>query len=110
VSRCFGSDWLVIFWDVQAINSKIASLNYDEFRAEIKSVDAQESLSGGVNVLVTGYLTGKDNVLRKFTQAFFLAPRDKGYFVLNDMFRYMEDANHNEGNNAASVEDSEQGN
>ncbi|KAK9050314.1 hypothetical protein SSX86_030716 [Deinandra increscens subsp. villosa] len=85
---------------MDAINSKILSLNYDEFRAEIKSVDAQESLSGGVNVLVTGYLTGKDNVLRKFTQTFFLAPQDKGYFVLNDMFRYMEDANQSEVNNA----------
>ncbi|XP_076934095.1 nuclear transport factor 2-like [Bidens hawaiensis] len=91
---------------MDAINSKIVSLNYDEFRAEIKSVDAQESLNGGVNVLVTGYLTGKDNVVRKFTQSFFLAPQDKGYFVLNDMFRYMEDANHNEGNNAP-VEDVE---
>ncbi|KAL8260342.1 hypothetical protein R6Q59_028295 [Mikania micrantha] len=92
---------------MDAINSKILSLNYDEFRAEIKSVDAQESLSGGVNVLVTGYLTGKDNVLRKFTQAFFLATQDKGYFVLNDMFRYMEDANYAEGVNApvADVED-----
>ncbi|KAI3742423.1 hypothetical protein L1987_60105 [Smallanthus sonchifolius] len=92
---------------MNAINSKILSLKYDEFKAEIKSVDAQESLSGGVNVLVTGYLTGKDNVLRKFTQAFFLAPQDKGYFVLNDMFRYMEDANHNEGNTAPAedVED-----
>ncbi|KVI03796.1 hypothetical protein Ccrd_017902, partial [Cynara cardunculus var. scolymus] len=83
-----------------AINSKILSLNYDELRAEIKSVDAQESLNGGVNVLVTGYLTGKDNVLRNFTQSFFLAPQDKGFYVLNDMFRYMENANHNEANSA----------
>ncbi|KAJ9543454.1 hypothetical protein OSB04_023161 [Centaurea solstitialis] len=91
---------------MDAINSKILSLNYDEFRAEIKSVDAQESLNGGVNVLVTGYLTGKDNVLRNFTQSFFLAPQDKGFYVLNDMFRYMENANHNEGN-TAPVEDVE---
>ncbi|KAD3338423.1 hypothetical protein E3N88_33944 [Mikania micrantha] len=83
---------------MDAINSKILSLNYDEFRAEIKSVDAQESLSEGVNVLVTGFLTGKDNVLKKFTQSFFLAPQDNGYFVLNDMFRYMDDANHNDEN------------
>ncbi|XP_076945564.1 nuclear transport factor 2-like [Bidens hawaiensis] len=83
---------------MDAINSKILSLNYDEFRAEIKSVDAQESLSGGVNVLVTGYLTGKDNVLKKFTQSFFLAPQDKGYFVLNDMFRYIEESVQNNGN------------
>lgn len=91
---------------MDAINSKILSLNYDEFKAEIKSVDSQESLNGGVNVLVTGYLTGKDNVLRKFTQSFFLAPQDKGYFVLNDMFRYIENANPSEGN-SDPVEDVE---
>ena len=28
---------------------------------------------------------------RKFTQTFFLAPQDKGYFVLNDVFRYVEE-------------------
>lgn len=77
-----------------AINEKILSLNYGEFRAEIKSVDAQESLNNGVHVLVTGYLTGKDNVMRDFTQSFFLAPQERGgYYVLNDMFRYLEMAN-----------------
>ncbi|PKI36644.1 hypothetical protein CRG98_042970 [Punica granatum] len=74
-----------------AINEKILSLDYGEFKAEISTVDAQDSYNGGVLVLVTGYLTGKDNVRRKFTQSFFLAPQDKGYFVLNDMFRYVEE-------------------
>ncbi|XP_006352678.1 putative G3BP-like protein isoform X1 [Solanum tuberosum] len=77
---------------MQAINDKILSLNYGDFRAEIKSVDAQESFNGGVHVLVTGYLTGKDNLIRNFCQTFFLAPQDRGYFVLNDMFRYVETA------------------
>ncbi|XP_051131968.1 nuclear transport factor 2-like [Andrographis paniculata] len=77
---------------MQGINDKIVSLNYEEFRAEIKSVDAQDSLNGGVQVLVTGYLTGKDNTIRNFSQTFFLAPQDKGYFVLNDMFRYVDNA------------------
>uniref|UniRef100_A0A7N0TP72 Uncharacterized protein n=1 Tax=Kalanchoe fedtschenkoi TaxID=63787 RepID=A0A7N0TP72_KALFE len=76
---------------IEAIKEKIQSLDYGDFRAEIKTVDAQESFSGGVLVLVTGYLTGKDEVTRKFTQAFFLAPQVKGYFVLNDAFRYVED-------------------
>lgn len=83
----------------QAINEKILSLDYGEFNAEITTVDAQESYNGGVLVLVTGYLTGKDSVTRKFTQSFFLAPQDKGYFVLNDMFRYVDgtkDPNENE--------------
>lgn len=75
---------------MQAINDKIVSLNYGDFRAEIKSVDAQESYNGGVQVLVTGYLTGKDNKVNNFAQSFFLAPQDKGYFVLNDMLRYVD--------------------
>ncbi|KAL2557027.1 Uncharacterized protein Fot_01766 [Forsythia ovata] len=78
---------------MQAINEKILSLNYGDFRAEIRSVDAQESFNGGVQVLVTGHLTGKDNKVCNFTQTFFLAPQDKGYFVLNDMFRFLDNVN-----------------
>ncbi|XP_047967718.1 nuclear transport factor 2-like isoform X1 [Salvia hispanica] len=74
---------------MENINKKIISLNYGEFVFEIKSVDSQESFHGGVHVLVTGYVTGKDNKVSDFVQSFFLAPQDKGYFVLNDMFRYM---------------------
>ncbi|KAL8546528.1 hypothetical protein ACS0TY_006312 [Phlomoides rotata] len=80
---------------MQAINDKIVSLNYGDYKAEIKSVDAQESFSGGVHVLVTGYMTGKENSVHNFAQSFFLAPQDKGYFVLNDMFRYLDNASVN---------------
>ncbi|MBA0553418.1 hypothetical protein Golob_012603, partial [Gossypium lobatum] len=82
---------------MQAINEKILSLGYGEFLAEITTVDAQDSHNGGVIVLVTGHLTGKDKVKRKFTQSFFLAPQDKGYFVLNDVFRYIDEAKHQSG-------------
>ncbi|PSS34461.1 G3BP-like protein, partial [Actinidia chinensis var. chinensis] len=67
-------------------------------KLEIKSVDAQESYNGGVHVLVTGYLAGNDNMIRNFSQTFFLAPQDKGYFVLNDIVCYVEDINHHNGN------------
>ncbi|XP_073058255.1 nuclear transport factor 2-like [Primulina eburnea] len=80
---------------MQAINEKIVSLNYGDFKAEIKSVDAQESFGGGFQVLVTGYLTGKDKAVRNFAQTFFLAPQERGYFVLNDMFRFVDNANVN---------------
>ncbi|KAF8005740.1 hypothetical protein BT93_K0121 [Corymbia citriodora subsp. variegata] len=75
----------------QAINEKIISLNYEDYTAEIETADAQESFGKGVIVLVTGCLTGKDHVRRKFTQTFFLAPQEKGYFVLNDVFRFLEE-------------------
>ncbi|KAI4346678.1 hypothetical protein L6164_007552 [Bauhinia variegata] len=76
---------------MQGINDKILSMNFKDFKAEIKTADAQKSYEEGVTVLVTGCLTGKDNLRRKFAQSFFLAPQDSGYFVLNDVFRYVED-------------------
>lgn len=75
----------------QGINDFICSLDYKNCKAEIKTADAQESFKDGVIVLVTGCLTRKDNVRRKFTQTFFLAPQETGYFVLNDVFRYIEE-------------------
>ena len=75
----------------QGINDKICSLDYKNYNAEIKTADAQESYKDGVIVLVTGCLTGPDSIGKKFTQTFFLAPQNKGYFVLNDIFRYVED-------------------
>ncbi|XP_051115399.1 nuclear transport factor 2-like [Andrographis paniculata] len=75
---------------MNSINDIICSLDYKNYKAEIKTADAQDSFKEGVIVLVTGCLTGKDNVRRKFAQTFFLAPQDKGYYVLNDVFRYEE--------------------
>ncbi|KAK8948771.1 hypothetical protein KSP39_PZI005436 [Platanthera zijinensis] len=76
-----------------AIDEKIRSMDYNECQTKIKTVDAQESLDGGVIVLVTGYLIGKDFVKKDFTQTFFLATQDNdnSYYVLNDIFRYVED-------------------
>lgn len=67
------------------------SLKYENYTAEIETADAQESHERGVIVLVTGRLTRSDNVRKKFSQTFFLAPQDKGYFVLNDVFRFLEE-------------------
>lgn len=77
---------------MQGINEKICSFDYKKYAAEIKTADAQDSHKDGVIVLVTGSLTGPDNVRKNFTQTFFLAPQERGgYFVLNDVFRYVED-------------------
>ncbi|KAL7178956.1 hypothetical protein ACSBR1_042343 [Camellia fascicularis] len=85
---------------MQAINDKILSLDYGNYKVEIKTADAQESYKGGVIVLVTGCLTGKDNVRKKFTQTFFLALH---YFVLNDVFRYVEESESLEVINSVTV-------
>ncbi|KAI3745469.1 hypothetical protein L1987_58583 [Smallanthus sonchifolius] len=59
------------------INAKILSLNYGDFKAEIKAIDVQESLEGGVSS--SNWIA--DKFQQQFTQTFFLAPQDKGYFA-----------------------------
>ncbi|WOK98965.1 G3BP-like protein [Canna indica] len=59
---------------------------------EIKSAHSLESWNGGVMVMVSGYVQLEDySVRRKFVQTFFLAPQEKGYFVLNDIFHFLEE-------------------
>lgn len=53
----------------------IMSQKYKGACAEIKSVDAQESLNGGVIVVVTGTMSYAHQCGREFVQTFFLAPQ-----------------------------------
>jgi hypothetical protein len=71
------------------IHALVMSLSYTGI--EIKTAHSLESWSGGVIVMVSGSVQSKDNHRRKFMQTFFLAPQEKGYFVLNDIFHFVED-------------------
>ncbi|KAI4381387.1 hypothetical protein MLD38_007459 [Melastoma candidum] len=75
---------------MQGINDKILSMGYEKYHLQIVTADSQASYQGGVFVLVTGRLTGEDEKKRTFSQSFFLAPQDNGFFVLNDIFRYLD--------------------
>ncbi|KAK1309065.1 SKP1-like protein 1B [Acorus calamus] len=79
---------------IREVKKKIASRDYIGCIAEIEVVDTQESPDGGLQVFVDGHITGKDGVRRRFTQTFFLLRlvENKGYFVYNDIFCYVEDA------------------
>ncbi|KAK1381884.1 hypothetical protein POM88_019619 [Heracleum sosnowskyi] len=79
----------------KAINEKILSLNTGN-KFDITSIDAQESTNMDVHIIVTGFETGRDNVVRDFVQFFWLEPIeniDNGYYLLHDMFRYAGKAN-----------------
>ncbi|XP_074309632.1 nuclear transport factor 2 [Silene latifolia] len=73
---------------MKGIKDLILSLDCAKCKAEILTADTQASHMKGLTVLVTGFLTGVDNVRRKFTESFFLAPQNNGYFVHNDVFRF----------------------
>ncbi|KAJ0079447.1 hypothetical protein Patl1_23980 [Pistacia atlantica] len=92
LSRPRGTDGVMVSTTtLKGISEQIDVLDYQNYLTEIVTVDAQGSYGGGVTVLVTGYLIGKDSDERKFAQSFFLAPQENGFFVLNDVFRYVDE-------------------
>ncbi|XP_076945336.1 nuclear transport factor 2-like [Bidens hawaiensis] len=72
------------------IHTLIQSLHFSAI--EIKTINSLESWSQGIIVVVSGSVRSKlFNGWRKFVQTFFLAPQEKGYFVMNDIFHFVSD-------------------
>ncbi|KAI3915648.1 hypothetical protein MKX01_015473 [Papaver californicum] len=70
------------------IHTVIMALNFTEI--EIKTAHSLDSWNGGVLTMVSGSVLTKDYVGRRnFAQSFFLAPQEKGYFVLSDIFHFL---------------------
>ncbi|KAF8392132.1 hypothetical protein HHK36_022474 [Tetracentron sinense] len=75
---------------LKQIQTLIRSLSFTEI--DIKTTHSLESWKGGVLVMVSGSVQTKDfSGRRKFMQTFFLAPQEKGYFVLNDIFHFIDE-------------------
>ena len=75
----------------RGIHEKVVGLGLHGAVPQILSVDAQTSLNGGVVVHATGFLTLKGAVSpRPFAQVFFLAQQEIGYYVLNDLFCWLQ--------------------
>ncbi|KAJ9114914.1 hypothetical protein QFC20_001287 [Naganishia adeliensis] len=89
----------------QQIHQRVISLGFSNCKAFIHHIDAQPSFSGGIVLQVIGEISNASGPWRKFTQTFFLAGQPNGYFVLNDIFRYLkeEDEEHDEGDDEDSV-------
>ena len=84
--------WLIRieFCDLQNIHNMVMSLNFTAI--EVKTINSVESWEGGVLVAVSGSVKTKEfSNRRSFMQTFFLAPQEKGYFVLNDIFQFIND-------------------
>ncbi|KAK1266237.1 hypothetical protein QJS04_geneDACA000077 [Acorus gramineus] len=72
------------------IHSQIMSLTFTGI--EIKTAHFLESWDGGVLAMVCGLVRTKEfSNRRQFVQTFFLAPQEKGYFVLNDICQFLDE-------------------
>lgn len=72
----------------------------------MSNVDSQESFKNIV-VQVIGEISNKAAPHRKFVQTFVLAEQPNGYFVLNDIFRYIDEEDEEEDVENAAAPESE---
>ncbi|KAJ4851331.1 hypothetical protein Tsubulata_005697 [Turnera subulata] len=83
-------DWTNTASTMLEINAVVGSLSFSAI--EIKTINSLESLNGSVLVVVSGTVKTKDLGFRRtFVETFFLAPQDKGFFVLNDIFQFIDE-------------------
>ncbi|TMW82343.1 hypothetical protein EJD97_006196 [Solanum chilense] len=73
------------------ISDFIMSSHFKGSKVEVKNVDSQSSIAGGVLVIIMAYLIGQDKSRKRFSQTFFLAPQETGYYVSNDIFRFIDE-------------------
>ncbi|KAL2863479.1 NTF2 and RRM domain protein [Aspergillus lucknowensis] len=74
----------------KAIQEKIKQLDFQDCKVRVVNVDAQASFDN-ILVSVIGEISNKQEASRKFVQTFVLAQQPNGYYVLNDVFRYLVD-------------------
>lgn len=74
----------------KAIHDRITALGIQDCKVRVTNVDSQGS---GANIViqVIGEISNQGNPTRKFVQTFVLAEQTNGYFVLNDIFRYISE-------------------
>ncbi|KAG9234265.1 hypothetical protein BJ875DRAFT_19503 [Amylocarpus encephaloides] len=87
-----------------AIQERIRDLDFQDCKVRVSNVDSQSSFDNIV-IQVIGETSNKSAELKKFVQTFVLAQQPTGYFVLNDIFRYIKDETEEEGLDAAETEE-----
>ncbi|TPX53106.1 hypothetical protein SeMB42_g01004 [Synchytrium endobioticum] len=74
----------------QEIHQRIQELGFKDCEVKLSNIDSQTS-SDGVLLQVLGEMSNQGGPAHKFAQTFFLARQTNGYFVLNDIFRFLKE-------------------
>ncbi|KAF2192435.1 hypothetical protein K469DRAFT_716977 [Zopfia rhizophila CBS 207.26] len=72
----------------KAINDQIKELDFHDTKVRVTNVDSQGS-DANIVIQVIGEISNKGQPHKRFVQTFVLAEQTNGYFVLNDIFRYL---------------------
>ncbi|XXG96481.1 hypothetical protein Hte_002764 [Hypoxylon texense] len=87
----------------QNIQERIKQLDFQDCKVRVSNVDSQASFDNIV-IQVIGETSNKAGDPKKFVQTFVLAQQPSGYFVLNDILRYIDDEDDEEPAEAAQAE------
>ncbi|KAI1807408.1 hypothetical protein F4811DRAFT_472486 [Daldinia bambusicola] len=74
----------------QNIQERIKQLDFQDCKVRVSNVDSQASYDNIV-IQVIGETSNKAGDPKKFVQTFVLAAQPSGYFVLNDILRYIDE-------------------
>ena len=74
---------------LEKIHHRINSLGYSGCRVFISNIDCQPSINGGIMIMTVGKIHLKSGSIKRFAQTVFLAEQPSGYYVLNDIFRFI---------------------
>ncbi|RAR00729.1 NTF2 and RRM domain containing protein [Stemphylium lycopersici] len=72
----------------KAINERIKELDFKDTKVRVTNVDSQGS-DANIVIQVIGEISNQGQPHKRFVQTFVLAEQTNGYFVLNDIFRYL---------------------
>ncbi|KAI9645993.1 hypothetical protein NHQ30_005431 [Ciborinia camelliae] len=86
------------------IQDRIRDLDFQDCKVRVTNVDSQSSFDNIV-IQVIGETSNKSAELKKFVQTFVLAQQPTGYFVLNDIFRYIDEEGEEEQGEALEVKE-----
>ncbi|KAF2273682.1 uncharacterized protein EI97DRAFT_149472 [Westerdykella ornata] len=74
----------------KSINDRIKELDFHDTKVRVTNVDSQGS-DDNIVIQVIGQISNKGEPHKRFVQTFVLAAQTHGYFLLNDIFRYLAD-------------------
>ncbi|KAF8077066.1 hypothetical protein N665_1064s0013 [Sinapis alba] len=107
ITRPGGPDGTMLsFTSLEAIKEHYLTCEYKGTTYDVLSVDSQRSLQDGILIMVIGFLTGKDNLKRKFSQSFYLALQNDAYVVVNDLYRFVDEGSSSPTTLPAAVDES----
>ncbi|KAF1942166.1 hypothetical protein EJ02DRAFT_181004 [Clathrospora elynae] len=87
----------------KAINERIKELDFKDTKVRVTNVDSQGS-DASIVIQVIGEISNQGQPHKRFVQTFVLAEQTNGYFVLNDIFRYLaEEAEEEEEQNESAA-------